>query len=588
MTVDGFTTIAASRVRGFTTRMILAGFVCFTAMLLHPSVWPLIWIAVYFVSQVIDQRLFEECLVLNKAPDRPLEARLIVSVAVSVIIFSSMAAYTWFLGGEEGRLFAVIAICGALLHVSMQMYPKKRLLFAAVVPHALYLLTLPTISAIFDHGAHRWSLLMVNIGTIVFLANLALAVRQSSKAMRDLQEARTLAEKASEAKSTFLAVMSHEIRTPMNAVVSAANLLRRTTLSEQQREHVSLLTQSSEVLLGLVNDVLDLSKIEAGRMTVEKAPLDLKGMVRALVRLWTPQLREKRLKLEVIQTAELAPYIMTDPLRLRQILFNLLSNAIKFTPKGTIRLKISCEDGRWLRFEVADEGIGIASERLEHIFSSFEQAESTTTRRYGGTGLGLTISRRLARLMGGEIDVVSVEGQGSSFCLRLPYEIADTGESGDEIEATPEAVLPPPPRRVLIVDDHEVNRRIVALFIQPLGWECVMAGDGAEALEIARVQPFDLILMDMQMPVMGGIEATVALRETNGPNRQTPVVALTANALEQHVQAWADIRVYDVLTKPVDPTRLIETLLRNVELADLMPEEPQAGPEAGLALAAGI
>lgn len=582
MVPNGFTTIAASRVRGFVTRMILAGFVCFTAMLLHPSVWPLIWIAIYFISQIIDQRLFAECLALNRQPHRPLEIRLIVSVAVSVIIFSSMAAYTWFLGGEEGRLFAVIAICGALLHVSMQMYPKKRLLFAAVVPHALYLLILPSISAIFDHGAHRWSLLMVNIGTIVFLANLALAVRQSSQAMRDLQEARTIAEKASEAKSTFLAVMSHEIRTPMNAVVSAANLLRRTSLSDQQKEHVSLLTQSSEVLLGLVNDVLDLSKIEAGRMTVEKAPLDLKAMVRALVRLWTPQLREKRLKLEVIQAAELAPFIMTDPLRLRQILFNLLSNAIKFTPHGTIRLKISCEGG-WLRFEVSDEGIGIAADRLEHIFSSFEQAESTTTRRFGGTGLGLTISRRLAQLMGGEIEVTSVESQGSTFCLILPYEMADTGEAGDEVETVPEAVATPAKRRVLIVDDHEVNRRIVSLFIQPLGWECVMAGDGAEAFEIAQNQPFDLILMDMQMPVMGGIEATMALRDTNGPNRQTPVVALTANALEQHMQAWADIGVYDVLTKPIDPSRLIDTLLRNVELADILPTET----EARVALPAG-
>jgi len=573
---NGFSTIAASRVRGFATRMILAGFVCFTAMLLHPSVWPLIWASIYFVSQLIDQRLFADCLARNGAPDRPLEIRLIVSVAASVIIFSSMAAYTWFLGGEEGRLFAVIAICGALLHVSMQMYPQKRLLFAAVGPHALYLLTLPTISAFYDNGVHRWSLLVVNIGTIVFLANLALAVRQSSRAMHDLQEARTLAEKASEAKSTFLAVMSHEIRTPMNAVVSAANLLRRTSLSEAQKEHVSLLTQSSEVLLGLVNDVLDLSKIEAGRMTVEKAPLDLKGMVRALVRLWTPQLREKRLKLEVVQAVELAPFIMTDPLRLRQILFNLLSNAVKFTPRGTIRLTISCEDGRWLRFEVKDEGIGIAPDRLEHIFSSFEQAESTTTRRYGGTGLGLTISRRLARLMGGEIEVSSVEGEGSVFCLSLPYEMADTDEAGDEADPVPVLPTPAVPRRVLVVDDHEVNRRIVSLFVQPLGWECVMAGDGAEALEVAQGQPFDLILMDMQMPVMGGIEATLALRDNNGPNCRTPVVALTANALEQHMQAWADIGIYEVLTKPIDPTRLMEVLMRTAE------PDTSVQPEGGI------
>ncbi|MDC7682732.1 ATP-binding protein [Asticcacaulis sp. BYS171W] len=564
--MNGFHDIAASRVRGFTERLVLAAFVCGTALLLHWSVWPPLWLIIYTVSQTADKRLFSEWAAQpDRTPDRAQEIRLIVSVAVSVIIFSSMAAYTWFLGGTVGRLFAVVAISGALLHVSLQMYQKRRFLYAAVGPHALYLLALPTISA-FTEGREGLMLLTLNIGTLVFLANLALAVRQSHRAMIEVTEARRTAEQASAAKSNFLAVMTHEIRTPMNAVVSAAHLLKRTDLTSEQTEHVTMLGEASDVLLGLVNDVLDISKIEAGKMTIERATLDLPDMVDGLTRIWRPQIEQKSLRLEVNIAPDLSRHIQTDPLRLRQILFNLLSNAVKFTAHGTIRLSVVQHDGI-LCFEVADQGIGIAPALKDRIFSSFEQAEAATTRRYGGTGLGLPISRQLARLMGGDIELCSIPHVGSAFTLSLPYLPVRTAP----VEEVPMSASPtdtPRARRVLIVDDHEVNRRIVSLFIKPMGFDAVMAVNGAEAVEAARVETFDAILMDMQMPVMGGIDATAAIRAEAGPNQTTPIIALTANALDGHKKAWEAVGVYDFLTKPIDPDLLIDTLMARVNAAE--------------------
>jgi two-component system, sensor histidine kinase len=589
--VSAYKTISETRIKGFTQRMGLAAIVCFTAMLLAPSVWPIIWIVVYFLSQLIDNKLFIQCLGFEGPIPKPLQLSLMASVAISVTIFSGMSAYIWFLGGEVGRSFAIVAICGGLLHVSLLLFQVRRLLYCAVVPHALYLLALPVISAVIEHSGASLSLLVLNIGAFVFLANLSMGVKQSYQAMkaqqdakREALEAQALAEQASAAKSNFLAVMTHEIRTPMNAVVSSANLLKRTDLSPEQREHVSMLSEASDVLLGLVNDVLDISKIEAGKMTTETSPLNLPEMIDVLGRLWTPLAEQKGLRFTIDQEEGLSQTILSDPLRLKQILFNLISNAVKFTSEGEINFKIltqTRENKPWIRFEIHDNGIGVDSSQIDRLFSSFEQAESATTRRYGGTGLGLPISRQLARLMGGDVDVTSALGKGSIFSLTLPYQPVMTSTTSQsstfDLKLNPPKPLvsnafhkEPKPmsalsaeskKRILIVDDHEVNRRIVSLFIAPLGWECVMASDGAESVLVTKNQLFDVILMDMQMPVMGGIEATKLIREQAGPNQDTPIIALTANAMDQHKRMWAEVGVHDFLTKPIDPDLLINTLI---------------------------
>jgi signal transduction histidine kinase/ActR/RegA family two-component response regulator len=474
------------------------------------------------------------------------------------------------------------------------MYPKKRYLFAALIPHGLYLLSLPISSLLTGTangpGGSSMPMAIVTIGVVAYLIYLLVATKKLNTTMtafqqasHEAQTAREAAEDANAAKSNFLAVITHEIRTPMNAVASSVNLLKATPLNEAQTSHLDMLENASEVLLSLLNDVLDLSKIEAGKMSFERTSFDLKDMLDHLQSLFAPQLQEKNLKLIVSVDALVAPRLMGDALRLRQILFNLVSNAIKFTPRGTLSLDISFAANShtaMLKFDMRDEGIGIAAEDHERIFLSFEQAEAATTRRFGGTGLGLAISRRLARFMGGDITLSSAPGRGACFSLTLPYE-ADlsttmpivTSEISNDSQTSQHAQVLPfmqhesaeaweheKPLHILIVDDHEVNRRIVSLFLEPLGWTHDMAANGLEALELCHEQRYDIILMDMQMPIMDGITAVRHIHQERGPNQDTPVVALTANALDSHIQAWREVGVFDILTKPIDPARLISTL----------------------------
>ena len=399
------------------------------------------------------------------------------------------------------------------------------------------------------------------------LTGVLTAVRLASA---DAERRRRTAEAATAAKSNFLAVISHEIRTPMNAVVAAVKLLRRTRLDDDQKAHLRMLTEAGDGLLALLDDVLDLSKIEAGKMTIERVPVDIAEMLAGLQTLFWPQAQPKGLTIRTAIDADVAPEVMSDPLRLRQILVNLISNAVKFADAGVIRIRVRMNDAAPTRLviEVEDEGMGIAAGDLDRIFQAYEQGAAATSRHHGGSGMGLAISRRLARLMGGDITVRSVEGEGSCFTLSLPYDAAGPVASSASAPCVtlpaaagePATAIKTAPVHVLIVDDYEINRRIVSLFIEPLGWAWTMAETGAEAVELCQAHTFDVILMDMQMPVMDGLAATRAIRARRGPNQATPIVALSANAMDHHRQAWADIGVDAFLTKPVDPEALITTL----------------------------
>ena len=561
--------IAVMRVRTTGTRIALGGLAAVTAWLLHHSAWPAAWYGLYCLTQGADYIFFRTA---HAAWLR------LTSLALSVVVFTSLSVYNWFLGGNEGRIFAAISICCSLISVAVTLYPSRRYLFAALVPHAACLLGLPLATLVLEPQTDRSALGVILISIVTFLVYLTTATRKLAAAMNALRASgaeaerlRRAAEAANTAKTNFLAVITHEIRTPMNAVVSAVNLLRRTRLDEEQKSHLQMLNEASNVLLSLLNDVLDLSKIEAGKMTFETAPVELAGMMTHLQTLFWPQAQQKTLTLRTQVDTNVAPEVLSDPLRLRQILFNLVSNAVKFTDHGTVRIRVrtrmDADDAR-LIISVEDEGPGIAEEDLERIFLSFEQGEVATTRRYGGSGMGLAISRRLARLMGGDITVRSIEGKGSSFSLNLPYRPARVQPENLTAETAPDAVetdiatdaIKSPPVHVLIVDDHEVNRRIVTMFIEPLGWGWTMAENGAEAVELCQSQTFDVILMDMQMPVMDGLTATRTLRAERGPNQATPIVALSANAMDHHRKAWADIGVEDFLAKPIDPESLITTL----------------------------
>ncbi|KQW79625.1 ATP-binding protein [Brevundimonas sp. Root1279] len=561
MTASAYATVAHVRFRELPTRIALAAFIGGTACFIAPGIWPVAWFVAVAATQALDWWIFRRFRYNPQwEPDRAYVALTCATTVLGVAVYAGITAYMWFAGGEIGRIFAMVQCAGGLLHVSLHMHHARPVLISAVATHATYFLGLPTFGAI---AGGQWHEMLIAIGCILYMSHLVVAVRQSSmttgalKSARDAEQAaRQKAEVASAAKSDFLAVISHEIRTPMNAVISAANLLRRTRLDDRQREHVSMLIDAGDVLMGLLNDVLDFSKIEAGKMELESAEMVVRERLAALRRLWEPRAEANGVRLTVRIADEVPHAVRTDPLRFQQILFNLLSNAVKFTNAGEIIVAVGW-DGARLTLAVSDTGCGIPAERLAQVFNSFEQADVGTTRRHGGTGLGLSISRKLAEIMGGSLTAASTVGQGSTFTLVLPMSEAEGALAEPERPAEAEGVLAG--RSILAADDHEVNRRILTLLLEPHGCRLTLVENGAEALEAAELERFDAILMDMQMPVMDGLEATRRIRAVS-LNAATPVIALTANALDTHRAAWESAGVHAFLTKPIDPIMLAKTL----------------------------
>ncbi|HEY0600781.1 ATP-binding protein [Brevundimonas sp.] len=561
MTATAYAMVSQVRYRELTTRIALAAFIGATAWVVTPTIWPLAWFGAVLATQAIDWAVFRRFR-LDPAwsPDLPYLVLCCATTVLSVVVYAGITAYLWFEGGEAGRIFAMVQCAGGLLHVSLHMHHVRPILISAVASHAAFFLGLPVFGAV---SAGNWYELLIAIGGVLYMSHLVVAVRQSSmtttalQAARDAeQRARQKAEVASAAKSDFLAVVSHEIRTPMNAVISAANLLRQTRLDTRQREHVSMLIDAGDVLMGLLNDVLDFSKIEAGKMELESAEMIVRERLAMLNRLWEPRARANGVRLTLRVDPAAPEAVRTDPLRFQQILFNLLSNAVKFTAHGEIVVSVDW-DGARLSVAVSDTGCGIPAARLAQVFNSFEQADVGTTRHHGGTGLGLSISRKLAEIMGGELTVASTEGEGSTFTLVLPVEAVAGEAARPERAVEMEGSLRG--RSILAADDHEVNRRILTLLLEPHGCRLTLVENGAEAVEAAAREPFDAILMDMQMPVMDGLEATRRIRQ-GAVNGRTPVVALTANALDVHRAAWDAAGVHAFLTKPIDPVILARTL----------------------------
>ncbi|MFC3080478.1 ATP-binding protein [Phenylobacterium terrae] len=561
-TVVGLTKTMLARRRGARSRIAVS--------VVHAAAFGLVvgwepatvWLALYLAIQAAEVLLFD--------PDQDAAWRHPPVVgwgvlAMNALVYGSLALFAVSRAGVVGLVLAGPFFASAVLNALVTTQRSSGAFIACITPLLGYLaLSVWTAFGLSGSWSFAAALALI-LGLMVFSSTVTWRAVAASQAVvraarAEAERRRAQAEALTDAKSAFVAMVSHELRTPISAILAGAEAVGRDPA--RAAEHAALIGQAGRMMRALLNDLLDLSKMEAGRMRIEDVAFDLPGLIRDAVAFWSSEAAGKGLALTVEGLENLPDQASGDPTRLSQILNNLLSNAIKFTEAGAVTLSLggtAGPGGFQLRLAVCDTGPGLTADRLARLFTPFEQGGAATARTHGGTGLGLAISRELARLMGGDLTCLSAPGEGSTFTLQVNLGAA-----------APAPGRSPPPEagvRVLVVDDHEVNRRALDLMLEPLGVTVVLAESGAEALDRAAIQPFDVILMDVHMPELDGRETTRRLRARAGPNARTPVIACTGSDEPAEIERCRQAGMTGHIAKPIDAASLHRALAEALEAA---------------------
>jgi signal transduction histidine kinase/BarA-like signal transduction histidine kinase len=513
----------------------------------------LAWIAV--------NAALEGLLILLKIQFRPASERRFPLIrrlgpgALFSTIWSITACLLWTYG-SPGLKFAALILMFGLLVEGLKYASVSRTMLLALAPPPFASLIF---AALTSQHWKAWEFMVVAVviaGVFAFTMDAVRLLRENAQA---LERAQAEAQEANRSKSAFVAMMSHELRTPMNGVLGLAHALSETRLDTRQAEYVDMIIQSGDSLMTILNDILDLSKIEAGKLELDIAPFDIRALASQTRLLWIETARAKDIALTLEVDPATPAWVVGDAARVRQILLNLVSNALKFTLEGRVMIQIAPGEAGEIVLSVSDTGIGLTAEQRGRLFAPFAQGDRSTARRFGGTGLGLAICRHLAALMDGSIDVESEPDVGSTFTVRLALPATDAPSAGGDRTAAAPGLAG---LRVLVVDDNTVNQVVARAVLEAAGIEVAAVGDGRAALARLGAEPFDMVLMDVHMPVMDGVEAVRRIRAGEGGRIDMPVIALTADAMVGDAERLMAQGFDDAHPKPIAPAGLLATVAR--------------------------
>jgi len=554
-------------------RLLLSGIVAWALHSAGQGAWVPSWLASVALIQAFEIGAMFRFRGSDRIPTTFNIVLALTSTFLMAALFAWMSVMLWSFGGRGLPGMAMLIIAGGLLTNVASGIEARGIFYVGAAPYLIALIAMPVMAIL---GSPSGDPVLTTLASILFIgAILNVYGRVHSARVAELHalaEAETRVDQAQTAmadRAAMAAIISHELRTPVSAIQAGAQVMFEDTVPEKRRDTAELILDASSLMTRMLNDLLDHSKMEAGAMSLEARDFDLSVLLSDTERFWRAQADAKGLVLRSA-SAPSATWLRGDPHRLRQILNNLLSNAIKFTAHGEIVILVDIEAlddrTRSVLITVRDQGAGIAPEAMARLFTPFAQGSSEVARTYGGTGLGLKVSRDLARLMRGDLTVDSHPGKGAAFRLSvlLPVGEAKAASSSDGADAA----VPRPRLAILAVDDHEINRRTLALVLQPLDVDLYTASDGLLALDLLARQPFDAVLMDVNMPGIDGNEVTRRLRASQGPNTDTPVIGFSAGTEADQIAACHSAGMTDWLAKPLEPHKLYDALYRATALPD--------------------